>query len=885
MWCRTLVDRIWGWYVRFFRVMSISCNITPARDVHLHSQGFTTAGLDPQLAVRPIEKPLFTGWYRLTYDASHTSSDDLFVPKIFPGSFLDNREPNTIHYPRGFAEKNLVGLFLRSRQDALAGVSQPTALPSSEPVPSAGSPENSPLRYFPAGSVINLRPHLPGKSTHLFHYAFDPEGFRFDPFELDFPRTRIPFTGNFELNDFKLTYYGNASFLVFCALNAFRNLNYEQKKNRICSALGLFRKKGADALTKWLAHKAYLSLQPPFSPTLWYDFLQRNRPDDLESAGTDCFSDPPAKPSFALFIFVGKSNPGQLDATLKSALQQTHKIDELIVLVSKDSPPKTRKRAQRSATKHPSVRTIACEIQNFETAIAAVSSDVVCLAAAGDRLLSHAVTRLTRTIVDDDADIVYADEVIMGDTGRRVRKTVLRPGFCLDHFLNYPVMGLMTAIRRNLLHDAKAFIDCQSIEAANERLILDALTGAKRTVHIPDVVYERLQSDDPPALRRLPPSSVTEFLQRLGFHQATVNPAATPGLYSIRYNHALPGKTGIVIPTKNKGQILKLAVDSLERTVPRDLYDLVVVNHESDDPETVTLLQTIAEKYRVIEYQGSFNFSSINNVAAKCFDETINSFLFLNNDVEAIRDGWLETMRDLLGRREVGIVGATLLYPDPADVSSGSRPDADVAPHSKAGQRSVADVSQDGHQGTVFDENAPYLIQHAGVILNVGVAEHYQKTEQYLDVYTRNTTPNPAIPSLVTRSFSAVTAACLLIRRDVFETLGGFDEALAVGFQDVDLCLRAANEGYQSLCSAEAVLFHHESLSRDVSAADEKDPHPADTTTFHHRYLNDIGSDPFYPGMLSRTVTHYRPLRVPYSNEKIRHQIVDCLRPEPLTTP
>jgi len=863
--------------------MSITCVVRPGFGVRLSSQGFSAKGLDPQLGIQTTGKQLLSGWYRLTYDASHSAHDDLFVPKIFPGSFLDVEPVFALRHPGGFAEKNEVSLFLKSRTDALTGVSQSTTSPSSEPTAEAEAPRNGPFRSFPLGSVINLRPHLPGKTTHLFHYAFDPEGFRFDPFELDFPRTRIPFQGNFALNHFKLTYYGKASFLVFCAFNALRNLTREQKKTRICSALGLFRKKGADALTKWLAHKAYLKLQPPFSPTLWYDFLLRHRPD-ISQNSTGGFSDSAAKPSFALFIFVGKSGPDEFDATLKSALQQTHEIDELIVLVSKDSPPRTLERAQRSATQHPSVQTITCELGNLEAAIAAVSSDVVCLAAAGDRLLSHAVTRLTRTFVDDDADIAYTDEVIMEGTGRRVRKAVLRPGFCLDHFLNYPFMGLMTAIRRDLLHDAKAFTDCQSIEAANERLILGALTGATRTVHVPDVVYERLQSNDPPALRRLPASSITAFLQRLGFHQATVNPAATPGLYSIRYNHALPGKTGIVIPTKNNGEILKLAVDSLERTVPRDLYDLVVVNHESDDPETVTLLQRIAEKHRVIEYQGSFNFSSINNVAAKCFDATIDSFLFMNNDVEAIRDGWLETMRDLLGRREVGIVGATLLYPDSADGSSGSGPDADVATRSKGGHRSVANVSQDGHQGTIFDENAPYLIQHAGVILNVGVAEHYQKYEQYLDVYTRNTTPNPAIPSLVTRSFSAVTAACLLIRRGVFETLGGFDEALAVGFGDVDLCLRAANEGYQSLCSAEAVLFHHESLSRDVSAADEKDPHPVDTATFRYRYPNDVGRDPFYHGMLSRTVAQYRPMRVPYSNEKISHQIVDNLKPEPLTT-
>ncbi|MCH1521656.1 MAG: hypothetical protein L7T80_02370 [Arenicellales bacterium] len=323
-----------------------------------------------------------------------------------------------------------------------------------------------------------------------------------------------------------------------------------------------------------------------------------------------------------------------------------------------------------------------------------------------------------------------------------------------------------------------------------------------------------------------------------------------------------------------------MAVESLERTVPRDLYDLVVVNHESDDPDTVTLLQKIAEKHRVIDYQGLFNFSRINNIAAKCFDETIDSFLFMNNDVEAIKSGWLEVMRDLLGRREVGIVGATLLYPPNA--SFDSDPNSISSTHSEDNYPSVP---EDEHKRTVFDENSPHLIQHAGVFLNVGVAEHYQKYEQYLDVYTLNPLQNPAVPSLVTRSFSAVTAACMLTRREVFESLRGFDEALAVGFQDVDLCLRAANKGYQSLCSAEAVLFHHESLSRDVLHADEKDPHPADTTTFRHRYQHDIGRDPFYPAMLSRTVTHYRPVRVPYSFSKISHQIVDDLKPEPLKTP
>ena len=149
-----------------------------------------------------------------------------------------------IQYPRGFGEKNPVSLFLRSRADDLAGVGQSTSSVLSEQTPEAATPENILFKPFPLGSVINLRPHLPGKATHLFHYAFDPEGFRFDPFELDFPKTRIPFIGNFRLNDFKLTYYGKVSFLVFCALNALRDLTYEQKEKADLFCFGAFSEEG-----------------------------------------------------------------------------------------------------------------------------------------------------------------------------------------------------------------------------------------------------------------------------------------------------------------------------------------------------------------------------------------------------------------------------------------------------------------------------------------------------------------------------------------------------------------------------------------------------------------------------------------------------------------
>jgi hypothetical protein len=134
----------------------------------------------------------------------------------------------------------------------------------------------------------------------------------------------------------------------------------------------------------------------------------------------------------------------------------------------------------------------------------------------------------------------------------------------------------------------------------------------------------------------------------------------------------------------------------------------------------------------------------------------------------------------------------------------------------------------------------------------------------------------------------------MLTRRDVFEALDGFDDALAVGYQDVDFCLRVRNQGYKTICSAEAVLFHHESVTRNVDAFEEelpvltdlmtvyeRDPHPADTVTFSERYRHIIGKDPFYPPMLARSTTYYRPVRVPERNDDFDDQVTPHENPGP----
>ncbi len=193
------VRQIWSGYIRLFRTHSIPCAVTPTQDTEATQDGFVATGKDTQLKISPTGTLLSTGWYRLTYEANYEGDDHLFVPKIFPGYLLDEDSDDT-----------------------------------------------SPFRTFPSGSLIARRAHFPGQATHFFHYDFDPEGFRFDPFELDYPRTRIHYSGKFKLSGFCLTYYGSVSFLLLCLVHVLKRHGQPRRKRVIGKALLLLRISGLE---------------------------------------------------------------------------------------------------------------------------------------------------------------------------------------------------------------------------------------------------------------------------------------------------------------------------------------------------------------------------------------------------------------------------------------------------------------------------------------------------------------------------------------------------------------------------------------------------------------------------------------------------------------
>ena len=265
--------------------------------------------------------------------------------------------------------------------------------------------------------------------------------------------------------------------------------------------------------------------------------------------------------------------------------------------------------------------------------------------------------------------------------------------------------------------------------------------------------------------------------------------------YRVRYTiRGLP-LVSIIIPTKDRVDLLKRCIESIESKTFYRNYEIIIVDNNSTDPSTLGYLESIP--HRVMKFNGSFNFSKINNFAAKYTKG--EHILFLNNDIEVVEEHWLEAMLEHSQRPEVGMVGARLLYP--------------------------RDSANNGHG----------RIQHAGVIVGIfGTAGHAFR-------YLPSNSPNYFNLHRVIRNCSAVTAACAMVRRSVFDEVGGFDENLKVAFGDIDLCLRMREKGYLVVYTPYAMLYHHEYATRG-----KRHP-PEDEAYMMNRWREFfIKGDPFY---------------------------------------
>ncbi|HEU5081512.1 MAG TPA: glycosyltransferase [Opitutaceae bacterium] len=404
-----------------------------------------------------------------------------------------------------------------------------------------------------------------------------------------------------------------------------------------------------------------------------------------------------------------------------------------------------------------------------------------------------------------EVDLVYSDEDKIDEDGRRL-EPYFKPDFLPDLYLGQNYTSHLSVYRTSVLRDLGGFrVGYEGSQDWDLALRVIDRIGEARIFHIPKILYHWRAIPGSTALLLSEKNYPVEAARRaLADHfarkQQNVELVTVPGDHW-RVKYALPKdppRVALIIPTRNRVKLLKQCVESILAKTTYPNFEVIVVDNGSDEKETVTYLAELrARGLRVLAYDQPFNYSAINNFAVGHTDAELVGLL--NNDLEVINGDWLDEMASQASRPEIGCVGAMLYYPNDR-------------------------------------------IQHAGVIVGMGgVAGHAFRD------FPRGT-PGYFNRARLVQNFSAVTAACLVVRRAIYDQVGGLDDkALAVAFNDVDFCLKVKAAGYRNLWTPFAELYHHESASRGAEDTPEKhERFRLEVETMLERWRHDIQHDPAY---------------------------------------
>ncbi|HLN98556.1 MAG TPA: glycosyltransferase [Pyrinomonadaceae bacterium] len=497
------------------------------------------------------------------------------------------------------------------------------------------------------------------------------------------------------------------------------------------------------------------------------------------------------------------------EMALASVRNQIYENWELCIADDASTEPWVRTRLRELANEDPRIRVCFRErngnISLASNSAAAIATGDFFLFLDQDDLLTHdALAEVALHLSEHDTiDVLYSDDDKIDTEGNRFAPQ-FKPDWSPELLLSYMYLSHLLVVRKALFEQVNGFRP--GFEGSQDYdLALRVTERARSVAHLPYILYHwrvlrgstAARGDAKPASFEAGRRAVAEALARRGVEAKVIRPDwAVKGAVGIFW-HEFPDdgpSVSIVIPTRNQKRILERCIKSLAITTYRN-YEVVVIDNDSDDPETLSYLASL--KYRVLKIHnpmGEFNFAYINNRAVEQVDS--DYIVFLNNDTEVRDPKWLSRMVGYAGLPGVGAVGARLLYPD----------------------------GRIQHAGIIHG----YYDAMAGPALKLLPDWHHG----YLSY------------GMVARNYSAVTAACLLTPRQLFLEHGGFDERrFGVAYNDVDYCYRLVDNGYRCVYVPGAELYHHEGFSRGF-----KDD-PKEVAAFRRKYSNRI--DPYYSPNLS----------------------------------
>ena len=416
--------------------------------------------------------------------------------------------------------------------------------------------------------------------------------------------------------------------------------------------------------------------------------------------------------------------------------------------------------------------------QNTNAVLAIATGDYIGLLDHDDLLTPNALYEVVKMINENDRpQVLYSDEdKITMDLSEHFQphmkpdynKDLLRSNNYITHFF----------VAERMLVEEVGGEDGEYNGAQDYDLILKCTERAKGIAHIPRILYHwrvhKASTADNPASKMYAfdagKRAIEDHLKRCG-EIGKVSHEKDLGFYRVKYQVQGSPLISIIIPNKDQVESLDKCLRSIEKSSYKN-YEIIIVENNSTEDETFAYYKKIeSDKIRIVYWSDEFNYSAINNFGVK--HARGDYLLLLNNDVEVIATDWLEELTANCQRKDVGIVGARLYYPDDT-------------------------------------------IQHAGIVIGIGgvAGALFVGMPRMFTGYLHK--------AAIQQDLSAVTAACMMVKRSVYEELGGLEEELKVAFNDVDFCLRAREKGYLVVYDPNVELYHFESKSRGTEDSKEK---------------------------------------------------------------
>ena len=523
------------------------------------------------------------------------------------------------------------------------------------------------------------------------------------------------------------------------------------------------------------------------------------------------------QPLISVVLPVYNTEERWLRRCIESVIGQRYDNWELCVCNDASTAPSVRRVLEEYQASEARIRVIHREENGH---ISAASNDALSLARGDyvglldhdDELHPDALYEVVSHINDHpEVGLIFTDEDKIDQYGLRY-DPYFKPDWNPDLFLGHNCVSHFGVYRRDLIEQVGGFrVGMEGSQDWDLALRCSEALAAEQIAHIPRVLYHWRAIPGSTALAPGEKSyahfaglkAVNEHLQRKKAHAEAVEIEGRSGNYRVSYGLDVEPSVTVIIPTRDRVDLLKKCVDSILERTNYDNYSVLVVDNQSCEAATLEYLSALAERERVTvsRYNQEFNYSAINNFAvdmASCDVVTL-----MNNDMEVISRDWLKELVANAMRPDVGAVGAMLYYPDDT-------------------------------------------IQHAGVIMGVhGIAAHAYsgKPRGWAGQMNRGG---------LAQNYTAVTAACLAVRRELFLEVGGLSEELRVAFNDVDFCLKLRERGYWNVWLPWVELYHHESATRGYEDTPEKRARfESEVSWMAGHWAKWISGDPAYNPNLS----------------------------------